>query len=80
MKYYLGLGENFCFKMALEFLSCVQTALLSASYDNIILKAKQVICLQSMYLKKDLFAVLSTGLLALHVQFITGGPDVVCVK
>ena len=66
--------------MALEFLSCVQTALLSASYDNIILTAKQVICLQSMYLKKDLLAVLSTGLLALHVQFITGGPDVVCVK
>ena len=58
----------------------MQTALLSASYDNIILTAKRVICLQSMYLKKDLLAVLSTGLLALHVQFITGGPDVVCVK
>ena len=44
--------------MALEFLSCVQTALLSLSYDNIILKAKQVICLESLYLKKDLLAVL----------------------
>ena len=66
--------------MALEFLSCVQTALLSASYDNFILKARQVICLQSVYMEKDLLAVLSTGLLALHVQFITGGPDVVCVK
>ena len=31
---------------------CVQTVLLSASYDNIILKAKQVICLESLYLKK----------------------------
>ena len=79
--------------MALEFLSCVQNVLLSASYDNIILKAKQFICLQSLYLKKDLSTGLSTGLLVLHVQnqifanlhnlherFITGGPDVVCVK
>ena len=41
MKNYLGQGENSCLKMALEFLSCVQTALLPASYDNIILKAKQ---------------------------------------
>ena len=47
--------------MALEFLSCVQTALLSAGYDNIILKVKQVICLESLYLKKDLVAVLPTG-------------------
>ena len=28
MKYYLGRGENYCFKMALEFLSCEQTPLL----------------------------------------------------
>ena len=56
--------------MALEFLS----------FSVFILKARQVICLQSVYMKKDLLAVLSTGLLALHVQFITGGPDVVCVK
>ena len=47
--------------MALQFLSCVQTALLSLSYDNIILKVKQVICLESLYLKKDLLAVLLTG-------------------
>ena len=38
--------------MTLEFLSCVQTALLSASYDNIILKVKQVICLENLSLKK----------------------------
>ena len=37
--------------MALEFLSCVQTGLLSASYDNFILNAKWLICLESLYLK-----------------------------
>ena len=41
MKNYLGSGENSFLKMALEFLSWVQTVLLSASYDNIIVKAKQ---------------------------------------
>ena len=46
--------------MTLEFLSCVQTALLSACYDNIILKAKQIICLESLYLKKR-FARLPTN-------------------
>ena len=38
--------------MAFEFLSCVQTGLLSASYDNLILNAKWLICLESLYLKK----------------------------
>ena len=50
--------------MALEFLSCVQclqSALLSTGYYSIILKVKQVICLESLFLKKDLVAVLSTG-------------------
>ena len=47
--------------MALEFLSYVQKALLSAGYDDIILKVKQVMCLESLYLKKDLVAVLPTG-------------------
>ena len=49
------------FKMALEFLNCVKSALLSTGYYRIILKAKQVICLESLFLKKDLVAVLSTG-------------------
>ena len=31
----------------------MQTALLSATYDNVIFKAKQVICLESLYLKKN---------------------------
>ena len=56
-----GVGEDSCLKMRLEFLSCVQTASLSACYDNIILKAKQIICLESLYLKKDLLAFLPTG-------------------
>ena len=47
--------------MALEFLSCVQKALLSAGYDDIVFKVKQVICLESLYLKKDLVAFLPTG-------------------
>ncbi len=60
---YLGEGEieaGFS-KMALEFLSCVQSALLSAGYDNIILKVKQILCMESIYLKKDIVAVLPTG-------------------
>ena len=76
MKYYLGKGENSCFKMSLEFLSCVQAAFLSASYDrltlvrsafnmssydNIILKTKYFNCLESLYLKKDSLALLPTG-------------------
>ena len=44
--------------MALEFLSCVQSAPLSTGYYSIILKVKQVICLESLFLKKDLVAVL----------------------
>ena len=36
-KYYLKKGENSCFKMPLEFLSCVQAAFLSASYDRLTL-------------------------------------------
>ena len=76
MKYYLGKGKNSCFKMPLEFRSCVQAAFLSASYDrltlvrsalqkfnmssydNITLKTKYVICLESLCLKKDSLAVL----------------------
>ena len=61
MEYYLGWGENSCFKIAIEFPSSLQTALLSACYDKLILKAKQVICLGNLYLKKDLLFVLPTG-------------------
>ena len=47
--------------MALEFLSYAQSALISTGYNSIILKVKQVICLESLFLKKDLVAVLPTG-------------------
>ena len=40
---------------------CVQQALLSAGYDDIILKVKQVICQESLYLNKDLVAVFPAG-------------------
>ena len=40
---------------------CVKQVLLSAGYDDIILTVKQVICLESLYLKKNLVAVLSAG-------------------
>ena len=40
--------------MALEFLSCVKSALLSTGFYSIILKVKQVICLESLFLKKRL--------------------------
>ena len=46
--------------MALTFLSRLQVALLSAGYTDIILKVKQVICLEALYLRKDLVAVLPT--------------------
>ena len=46
--------------MALE-LNCVQSALLSTGNHSIIPKVKQVICLESLFLKKDLVAVLPTG-------------------
>ena len=35
--------------------------MLSAGYTDIILKVKQVICLEALYLRKDLVAVLPTG-------------------
>ena len=47
--------------MALTFLSRLQVALLSVGYTDIILRVKQVICLEALYLRKDLLAVLPTG-------------------
>ena len=46
-----GLGggrENYCFKMAVEFLSCEQTGLFSAASNDNTLKAKLVICLEGL--------------------------------
>ena len=48
--------------MALKFLSRLQVALLSVGYTDIyILRVKQVIFLHTLYLRKDLLAVLPTG-------------------
>ena len=71
----LNFVDNSCFKMARERLSCVQTALLLASYDNLFLKAKRVICSESMswYVVEKRFARRPANrirkiLLDLHVQ------------
>ena len=55
--------------MALQFLSCVQE-----SYENIVLKAKQVICSENLYLKKHLLAILTTGYEKSR-QFARAKPD-----
>ena len=48
--------------MALTFLSRLQIALPSVGYTDIyILRVKQVIFLEALYLRKDLLAVLPTG-------------------
>ena len=43
------------------FLSCLEFALLNSAYQNAILKPKQVICLESLYLQQDVMCVLPTG-------------------
>ena len=53
-----GVGRKFLLENALELLSCVQTASLSASYHSIILKEKQVTFLESLSLKKGLLALM----------------------
>ena len=45
----------------IAFLSCLQYAILNSIYSNVILKPKQVICLECIYLKKDVLCVLPTG-------------------
>lgn len=51
MKYYLGQGENSFFKITLEFLSWLQSALFSAGYDSIILKKNftRLACAESAF-------------------------------
>lgn len=56
MKYYLKWGENSCLKMELEFLSCVYTTSLSASYANIILWVKGYLFIE--FVRNDLLAIL----------------------
>ena len=45
----------------IAFLSCLQFAVSNSVYCNTILKPKQVICLENVYLKKDVLCVLPTG-------------------
>ena len=54
---------SFVYKMAdhIAFLCCLEFALLNSLYEEIILKPKQVLCLESVYLQKDVMCVLPTG-------------------
>ena len=42
-------------------MSCLDIALINSVYNEIILKPKQVLCLESAYLEKDVMCVLQTG-------------------
>ena len=45
----------------IAFFACLEFAMSNSSYSNIILKPKQVACLESPYLGKDVVCVLPTG-------------------
>lgn len=45
----------------IAFLSCLEFAVSNSLYQETNLKPKQVLCLESMYLKKDVICVLPTG-------------------
>ena len=45
----------------IAFLSCLEFALLNSVYKEIILKPKQVLCLESVFLKNDVMCCLPTG-------------------
>ena len=45
----------------LAFLSCLQFAIQNSSFNHIILKSKQVLCLEYIFLQRDTLAVLPTG-------------------
>ena len=45
----------------IAFLSCLEFVVLNSLYQETILKPKQVLCLESAYLEKDLIGVLPTG-------------------
>ena len=45
----------------IAFFACLEFAMSNSSYSNIILKPKQVACLESLYLGKDVVCVLPTG-------------------
>lgn len=43
------------------FFTCLHFAITNSLYCNIILKAKQVICLEKLFLGADILAILPTG-------------------
>jgi ATP-dependent DNA helicase RecQ len=43
------------------FLRCLEFAILNSPYSKVVLKPKQVICLEKLYLNSDVLAVLPTG-------------------
>ncbi|XP_028404072.1 ATP-dependent DNA helicase Q-like 1 [Dendronephthya gigantea] len=45
----------------IAFLSCLEFAILNSLYSDTVLKPKQVICLESVFLQKDVLCVLPTG-------------------
>ena len=45
----------------IAFFSCLEFAVLNSIYENRILKPKQVLCMECLYLKEDLMCVLPTG-------------------
>ena len=45
----------------ITFLTCLEFAVLNSIYLEIVLKPKQVLCLESAYLQKDVMCVLPTG-------------------
>ena len=45
----------------IAFLSCLEFALLNSVYQDIIIKPKQVLCLESVYMQNDVMCVLPTG-------------------
>ena len=49
------------FRDSIDFLNCLHFAIVNSEYSNIILKLKQVLCLEAAYHGKDLLAVLPTG-------------------
>ena len=49
------------FRDSIEFLHCLHFAIVNSEYSNIILKPKQVLCLEAVYHGQDLLAVLPTG-------------------
>ena len=45
----------------IAFLTCLEFAILNSAYNYIILKPKQVVCLETIYMGNDLICILPTG-------------------